>query len=88
MSALTDGRLKMDNIIALRLLQAMIDYFEAGNKESDNMAKTIIEWDFENEAAWQDKIKHLRESGEWTGLRAPEAEIISEALRYIHQQIT
>lgn len=63
----------------------MIDYFEAGNKESDKAAKAIIEWDFENEALWQQELTRLRETGEWTGLRAPEADIIVEMLRSVQQ---
>jgi len=65
----------------------MIDYFEAGNQETDRAAKAIIEWDFEYPADWQAEIKRLRERGEWTGLRAPEAEIIAAALRSIQQQL-
>lgn len=76
----------MDKPAARRLLQTLIDYFEAGNKESDQMAKTIIEWDSEYLSEWREEIKRLRETGDWTGLRAPEADIIAAALRVIQQQ--
>jgi len=75
----------MDNATAQCLLQTMIDYFETGSKESDRMAKTIIEWDSDSLADWQMEIKRLQESGQWTGIRAPEADIIAEALRHIQQ---
>lgn len=74
----------MDTRASKRLVQAMIDYFEAGNKETDRAAKNIIEWDAENLAEWRAEMKHLQEAGEWTGLRAPEADIIAAALRLLH----
>lgn len=78
----------MNRTNALHFLQTMIDYFETGNKETDGTAKAIIEWDFEYLPVWQTKIKRLREAGDWTGLRAPEADIVTEALRFIKQEIT
>jgi hypothetical protein len=36
----------MDRADLLHLLQAMIDYFEAGNQQTDAAAKDIIESDF------------------------------------------
>lgn len=73
----------MDNRAAQRLVQTMIDYFEVGNKETDRAAKNIIEWDAENLAEWRAEIQRIREAGEWSGLRAPEADIIAAALRLI-----
>ena len=75
----------MDNTNAHCLLETLINYFEAGNKESDKAAKAIIEYDFDNLDKWRKEIKRLRESGEWTGLRSPEADIIAGALRYIQE---
>jgi hypothetical protein len=77
----------MDKIAAHNLLQALIDYFETGNQETDPAAKAIIESDFENLADWRKEIKRLQISGEWSGLRAPEAEILASALRFIQQQL-
>jgi hypothetical protein len=76
----------MDKDFALRLVQTLIDYFESGTKETDRAAKNIIEWDVENRADWQAKIQRLRETGDWTGLRAPEADIIAAALRLIQRK--
>lgn len=77
----------MDRTASLYLLQAMIDYFEAGNKETDAAAKAIIESDFERKALWQEEIGRLREGEEWTGLRAPEAEIVAAALRQMQRML-
>jgi hypothetical protein len=77
----------MEKTAAHRLLRTMIDYFEAGNPEADRAAKNIIEWDSENLDIWQAEIRRLREEGEWTGIRAPEAEILTAALRSIRQQM-
>lgn len=77
----------MDTMTALRLIQTMIDYFETGTRETDRAAKAILDWDFQYVADWQAEIKRLREEDEWTGIRAPEAEIITAALRFIRQQL-
>jgi hypothetical protein len=75
----------MDKDFALRLVQTLTDYFESGTKETDRAAKNIIEWDVENRADWQAEMQRLREKGDWTGLRAPEADIIAAALRLIQR---
>lgn len=77
----------MDTQAALRLLQAMIDYFEAGNEETDRAARAIIESDVPSLQDWRVEIDRRREEGEWTGLRGPEAELIAAALRLIRQQL-
>jgi len=59
----------------------MIDYFEAGNRETDRAAKDILESDFEFKTFWEEEIERLQQGEEWTGLRAPEAELVVEALR-------
>jgi hypothetical protein len=79
--------LKMDRNVSLHLLQAMIDYFEAGNRETDAAAKAIIESDFENKAHWEAEIGRLKEGKDWTGLRAPEAEIVAVALRQMQRML-
>ncbi len=77
----------MDKTVALHLLQAMIDYFEAGNQQTDGVAKAIIESDFEYLDHWQAEIGRRKAEGEWTGIQAPEAEIVVGALRAIHKQL-
>lgn len=77
----------MDRNRKERLLQTLIDYFEAGNRESDHVAKTIIEWDSEHLPDWREEIQRLRTAGEWTGLRAPEADIIAASLRSLQRDV-
>ena len=77
----------MDTINTYRLLETMIHYFESGFKESDTSAKAIIEWDFDHLEDWQKEIKRLQNEGNWTGLRAPEAEMIAGILRNIQREL-
>ncbi|MBW2466146.1 MAG: hypothetical protein JRF02_02505 [Deltaproteobacteria bacterium] len=77
----------MDRTVANYLLQAMIDFFEAGNKQTDSVAKAIIESDFDYLDRWKIEIKRLKDEGEWSGLRAPEADIVIAALRAIQELI-
>lgn len=77
----------MDKTGALRLLQALIEYFEAGNKTSDTIAKDILDSDGENLDFWQKEIQQLKNGADWTGLRAPEADILVLALRQINKMI-
>lgn len=77
----------MDKTTALRMLQTLIDYFESGNSETDRAAKNIIEWDFEHLAERKKELNILCESGEWTGIRAPEADIIVSALHFIQEEL-
>jgi len=73
----------MDRTAALHLLQFIIDYFESGNRQTDGVAKNIIESDLEYLENWQAEIRSSRARGEWTGLRAPEADIVAAALRTV-----
>ena len=75
----------MDRTAALYLLQAMIDYFEAGNKQTDSAAKAIIESDFDYLDNWQAEIRRLKAEGEWSGVRAPEADIVARSLHTIQE---
>jgi hypothetical protein len=75
----------MEQKDAVHFLQAMIDYFEAGNQQTDAVAKDIIETDFEYLDQWQAEIKRLKSERQWTGLRAPEAEVIVGALRILQE---
>jgi len=75
----------MDRDTALHLLQTLIDYFEAGNKETDHVAKDILAYDFEFQEKWSEEIKRLLSGGDWSGLRAPESEIIAIALHHLQQ---
>lgn len=75
----------MERADALHLLQAMINYFEAGNQQTDGVAKAIIESDFEYLDNWQAEIRRFKTEGEWTGMRAPEADIVVMALQTAHK---
>ena len=75
----------MDKAAALHLLQVMIDYFEAGNKQTDSAAKAIIESDFDYLDTWQAEIRRLKAEGEWSGVRAPEADIVARSLHTIQE---
>lgn len=58
-------------------LQTLISYFESGTRESDAVAKAILASDSEY---WQVETEHFQKSTEWTGIRAPEAELLALAL--------
>lgn len=73
----------MEQPRALQLLQVMIDYFEAGNQESDRLAKAILESDLEYDRRWRPELHTLLAGVEWTGLRAPEADLVAAALRLL-----
>ena len=77
----------MDRTAALHLLQVVIDYFEAGNKQTDSAAKAIIESDFEYFDGWQAEIRRFKAEGEWTGVRAPEADIVARNLHAIQEML-
>jgi len=65
----------------------MIEYFEAGNRETDAAAKDILESDFNYRDHWRATAEELRQGTEWSGLRAPEAEIVVRGLRLIEGQL-
>jgi len=73
----------MERDVVLHLLHAMIDYFEAGNRDSDGAAKDILASDFESKTYWEQEIKRLQQGEEWSGLRAPEAEIVVTVFRQL-----
>lgn len=77
----------MDEKGALHLLQTLIDYFEAGNQETDAAAKAIIASDFDYGDKWQGEIKELLAEADWTGLRAPEAEIVTMGLLRLQKMV-
>ena len=62
-------------------LQTLIAYFETGTKESDAVAKAILATDLDY---WQQETEQFQKSTDWTGLRAPEAEILALALREVN----
>ena len=66
-----------------RVLTTLIDYFEAGNPESDAAAKAILAADGEYDEYWRAEIERFRQSVLWTGLRGPEAELLADRLRLI-----
>lgn len=75
----------MEKTEALHLLQSMIDYFEAGNQETDAAAKDILDSDIDYRDQWRQAGEELRQGTEWTGLRAPEAELVARGLRRIQE---
>ncbi len=62
-------------------LTTLIDYFEAGNSESDTAAKAVLIADSSYDDYWQPEIEKFRKSADWTGLRGPEAELLASRLR-------
>ncbi|MCK9294510.1 MAG: hypothetical protein M0P70_05455 [Desulfobulbaceae bacterium] len=77
----------MEKITAHHVLQLLIEYFAAGNKETDAAAKAIIEWDSEYRAIWQGEMQRYREGTDWTGIRAVEAEMLAAALQEIKTRL-
>ncbi len=75
----------MEQPEALHLLRSMIDYFEAGNRETAAAAKDIVACDFDYREHWRATIAELQRGVEWTGLRAPEAEIVARARRLLRE---
>jgi hypothetical protein len=71
----------MDNMEIQRVLATLIDYFEAGNRESDAAAKAVLAADSEYDQYWRMEIERFKRSVEWSGLRGPEAEILAIGLR-------
>lgn len=72
----------MDIMEIQRVLTTLIDYFEAGNRESDAAAKNILASNSEFAEYWQAEIERFQRSVEWTGLRGQEAEILATRLRH------
>lgn len=68
----------MENSEVQQALQTLITFFESGTKEADEIAKVILlsEADY-----WQEVIERFQTSIDWTGIRAPEAELLVQALR-------
>lgn len=81
------GGKSVKKISNLHVLHLLIDYFESGNTETDAAAKAVIESDMDGREIWSEVIRQYRQGAEWTGLRAPEAEILANALREISPQV-
>ena len=64
-----------------RTLTTLIEYFEAGNRESDAAAKAVLAADGEYDEYWRPEIERFRQSVEWTGLQGPEAGLLVDRLR-------
>ena len=77
----------MEKISPEHVLQLLIEYFEAGNKQTDAAAKDIIETDFEYEEIWQAEMKRFMKGGGWTRIRAPQAEMLAGALQQIKTRL-
>lgn len=67
-----------------RLLTTLIEYFEAGNPESDAAAQAVLAADGDD-GYWRAEVESFRQSAEWTGLRGPEAELLAGGLRQAAQ---
>jgi hypothetical protein len=67
---------------ARQALQTLINYFETGTRESDAVAKAVLATESEY---WQQETEHFQKSTEWTGIRAPEAELLAVALREVNR---
>lgn len=76
----------MERNDSLRVLETLIDFFEAGNKQTDAVAKEILESDIEYKTKWAAEIERFKNSSGWTGLRSPEAELVAMALRSLLQK--
>lgn len=77
----------MNDVDSLKVLDILIDFFEAGNSLTDSAAKLILKEDGEYEDYWSRVIKQFGSSVDWTGIRAPEAEFLSLQLRLIKEQL-
>ena len=71
----------MDTKEIHQALTTLIDYFEAGNTESDAAAKAVLVADLNYDDYWRPEIERFRQSVDWTGLRGPEAELLANRLR-------
>ncbi len=71
----------MDTREIQQALTTLIDFFEAGNSESDAAAKKVLVVDLNYEDFWRPEIERFRQSVDWTGLRGPEAELLANRLR-------
>ncbi|RJX33628.1 MAG: hypothetical protein C4531_05260 [Desulfurivibrio sp.] len=74
----------MEKISAEHVLELLIEYFEAGNKQTDAVAKDIIETDFEYNEIWQEELRRfMKGGGGWSRIRAPQAELLAGALQIV-----
>ena len=64
-----------------QVLTTLIDYFEAGNTESDAAAKAVLVANSGYDDYWLPEIEKFQKSVEWSGLRGPEAEMLVRGLR-------
>ena len=71
----------MDQINSEELIELLIEYFETGNRETDTVAKMILQSSSEYTTYWQREISRIQTGIEWTGIRAVEADILINALR-------
>lgn len=76
----------MEKIDTHSVIDLLIEYFETGTKETDAVAKLILQSSSEYNTSWQDEIKRIQAGTEWTGLRSVEAEIITFSLKEIQNR--
>ncbi len=77
----------MNSSEKIRVMDAIIEFFESSNKESDQTAKSIIESDFENKEMYAHAVSELLKGADWTGLRTPEADILLAALTFAQEHL-
>ncbi len=75
----------MDQIDTGRVIELLIEYFEAGNRETDTLAKMILQSSSDYKTYWQEEIQRIHSGIDWTGIRAVEADILIYALQHLHQ---
>ena len=69
-------------------LTTLSDYFAAGNDESDAAAKAVLVADSAYDDYWRPEVEQFQRSAEWTGVRAPEAELLVHFLRQASEIIS
>ncbi len=70
-----------------RLLDTLATYLETGNAETDNVAKMVLAADVEYNEYWRPEVERFRRNGDWTGIRAPEAEMMALLLREVARRL-
>ena len=73
----------MDQIDTQQVIELLIDYFGTGNKETDAVAKLILQSSPDYTSTWQNDIQRIQKGIDWTGIRAVEADIILFALQQL-----
>ncbi len=76
----------MDQIDTKRVIELLIEYFETGNKETDTVAKLILQSSPDYRTHWQEEVQRIQSGIDWTGIRAVEADILVSALQQLQEK--